>query len=144
MIYSLVLFFMLFAEAQVDKNIVFVVNRENPTNELTLEQIRNYYYKISRRWPNGEEVRFIDRSSPQLREVFLKKILRKTNSEVELFWIGQKLYTGNNAPLREASDRITIEFVSSFKGAIGYISLEAAHKAKNVKIINQFSNEDQD
>lgn len=122
------------ASAQ-DVEIVFIVNSENPVEVLSHADIRDYYYKIKKLWPSGESVRFIDRSSPVVRGTFLKKILRKSNADVELYWIGQKLYTGNSAPLREASDRATIQFVSSFRGAIGYISAEAAPNVKTVKIL---------
>lgn len=117
-------------------DIVFIVNSENPADEISVADIRDYYFKFKRRWPNGESVRFIDRSAPDIRETFLRKILHKSNSDVELFWIGQKLYTGNSAPLREASDRATIQFVSSFPGAIGYVTSEAASAAKNIKVIS--------
>lgn len=138
-------FLFLFAttgRAQNLEEIVFIVNTENPTEEISVADIRDYYYKIKKKWPNGESVRFIDRSAPGVRETFLKKFLRKSNSDIELFWIGQKLYTGNSAPLRELSDRAAIQFVASFKGALGYISAEAAETAKNVKILKPEINEE--
>lgn len=137
-LFSFLCFVILFAtgaRAQDPIEIVFIVNSENPAEEISIADIRDYYYKIKKKWPNGESVRFIDRSAQGVRETFLKKILQKSNSDVELFWIGQKLYTGNSAPLRELSDRATIQFVASFKGAIGYISAGSALNVKNIKIL---------
>ena len=103
--------------------ITFIVNIDNPSSEITYSDIRDYYFKKKRQWSNGESVRFIDRNlEASLHDTFVKTILKKSNSDVELFWIGQKLYSGDSAPLRKTSDNGTIEFVSSFKGAIGYIS----------------------
>ncbi len=116
--------------------LVFIVNAANPAAELSTNEIREIYFKRKRHWPDGESVRFIDRSpSSYLREFFLKRVIKKSNSDVELFWIGQKLYTGDSAPLRESSDYATIQFVSSFKGAIGYVSPEVSLADKNVKVI---------
>lgn len=107
-------------------DLVFIVNADNPVMEVSTPDIRDYYFKRKRQWPDGESVRFIDRNlEVPLRDTFVKNILKKTNSDVELFWIGQKLYSGDSAPLRKTSDHGIIEFVSSFKGAIGYISAAA-------------------
>ncbi|WP_409478916.1 hypothetical protein [Pseudobdellovibrio sp. HCB154] len=115
-------------------NIVFIVNTENHTEKITVAELRDYYFKRKRRWSNGETVRFMDRTAGPLRDAFLKKYIGKSNSDVELFWIGQKLYSGDSAPLKESSDITTMNFVGSLKGAIGYVS-EVTVLRKNVKII---------
>ncbi len=124
--------------AEAAEDIVFIVNADNPVTQITHNEVRDYYFKRKRVWPNSESVRFIDRNvDNQARRHFVKNILKKSNSEVEQFWIGQKLYTGDSAPLRETSDAGTIKFCSSFKGSIGYISAQAAETLTNttVKII---------
>lgn len=122
--------------AETASNLVFIVNSENPVTEVSVNDITDYYFKRKRQWPSGESVRFIDRSpASRVRDLFLKFVLKKTNSDVELFWIGQKLYTGDSAPLRETSDNATVQFVSSFKGAIGYVSAASILDEKNVKVI---------
>lgn len=115
-------------------DVVFIVNAQNPVEKLTVTEIRDYYFKRKRRWPNGESIRFMDRTNGPLRDVFLKKYINKTTSDVELFWIGQKLYSGDSAPLKEASDSTTMSFVSSLRGAIGYVA-ESTVLRKNVKAI---------
>lgn len=114
--------------------VVFIVNSENNTEKLTVAEVRDFYFKRKRRWSNGESVRFIDRTTGSLRDTFLKKYIDKTASDVELFWIGQKLYSGDSAPLKEASDSTTMSFVGSLKGAIGYVD-QATVLRKNVKVI---------
>lgn len=125
------------AHAQMKSDdVVFIVNTANPSSEISANEIRDYYFKRKRQWPSGESVRFIDRAmTSQIHDLFVKNILRKSNSEVELFWIGQKLYTGDSAPLREATDFSTIQFVSAFKGAIGYVSTSTSIADQNVKAV---------
>lgn len=115
-------------------NVVFIVNTQNPAEKITVSELRDFYFKRKRRWANGESVRFMDRTMGPLRDTFLKKYIGKSNSDVELFWIGQKLYSGDSAPLKESSDITTMSFVGSLKGAIGYVS-EATVLRKNVKTI---------
>lgn len=130
--------------AEPNNDIVMIVNKDNPVTSLSINEIKDYYFKRKRHWPDGSSVRFIDRSpGVAVREIFLKKILDKTSEDVDLFWIGQKLYTGDSAPLRETSDSMTIQFVSSFKGALGYISPTAVLPLNNVKIIKvEFAKKD--
>lgn len=128
----------LLSSAETTEEIVFIVNSENPISQLTTNDISDYYFKRKRIWPNLENVRFIDRSPENsLRHYFLKNVLKKSRGEVEQFWIGQKLYTGDSAPLGESTDQGTIKFCSSFKGALGYISPTSvtALTNKNVKTI---------
>lgn len=121
------------ALAQPD-DVVFIVNAENTAEKLTVTEIRDFYFKRKRRWNNGESIRFMDRTNEPLREIFLKKYINKSTSDVELFWIGQKLYSGDSAPLKEAFDSTAMSFVGSLKGAIGYVSVTAVVR-KNVKVI---------
>lgn len=123
------------SSADVD-DIVFIVNAKNTVNEISASTLRDFYFKRKRQWPDGESVRFLDRSTgSSVRNVFLKDVLKKTNSDVDLFWIGQKLYRGDSAPLRESSDSTTEQFVASFAGAIGYVSTSTILNSKNVKVV---------
>lgn len=128
--------------ALASEDVVFIVNAENNAEKLTASEIRDFYFKRKRRWNNGESVRFMDRTNGPLREIFLKKYIKKTTSDIELYWIGQKLYSGDSAPLKEASDSTTMSFVSSLKGAIGYVS-ESTILRKNVKVIKVESLEEE-
>jgi len=117
-------------------DIVFIVNAQNPVEKISLTALREYYLKVVPTWPDGSSVRFIDRdSSSSLRKKFLAKVVKKTPVDVDLYWIGQQIHTGNSAPLQEKTEFMTIEFVSTFKGAIGYISKDTPIKSKNVKVL---------
>lgn len=119
----LLILFSLQTNARAGESIAFIVNNSNSVMELSAVDILDYYMKKKRVWPNGTSVRFIDRGddSPE-RSFFLKNFLKQSGRDVELYWIGQKLATGNSAPLQASSDSLVEVLVSRFPGAIGYVS----------------------
>jgi ABC-type phosphate transport system substrate-binding protein len=117
------LFFNLFSLNAFADDISFIVNAQNPLVELSDVQISNYFLKKNRQWPNGIPVRFFDHmNDKEERKIFLQNYVKKSSREVELYWIGQKLYTGNSAPLQITSDFMMANVVARFPGAIGYVS----------------------
>ena len=54
-------------------DLVFIVNIQNPATEVSMSDIRDYYFKRKRRWPTGESVCFVDRN--------LKQFLRKYHAK---------------------------------------------------------------
>ncbi len=118
------------------EGVVIIVNAENPSDAIGTDELVDFYLKKKRQWPDGNSVRFIDRTddSPE-RKVFLKRIVGKTGREVDLYWIGQKLYSGDSAPMQVSSDAMTATLVSRLNGAIGYVSSQFAG-AKGVKKID--------
>ncbi|MES2964420.1 MAG: substrate-binding domain-containing protein [Bdellovibrionota bacterium] len=116
--------------------LVFIVNADNPVGAISEGDLREMFFKRKKSWPDGTAVRFIDRSSGSaIRQDFLKSILMKKSDEIEMYWIGQKLYSGDSAPLQQASDAMTIRFVESFKGAIGYVSSSTELSDRKVKAV---------
>lgn len=120
--------------ASVD-GITIIVHKENTAEKIKVADLADYFLKRKRHWPNGTQVRFIDRKPSPERKIFLEKILKKTAEEVDLFWIGQKLYSGDSAPVQSDSDKMSIHFVATFKGAIGYVSSRTVIDNENVKEI---------
>lgn len=107
----------------MSEEVIIIVNDQNSVTELTDEQVQNYFLKKSRQWPNGAPVRFFDlRDDKEERKIFLRTVIGKSAREIELYWIGQKLYTGNSAPLQISNDSMMAGVVARFPGAIGYVS----------------------
>lgn len=126
---------MTFAHAD---EITFIVNEQNPTLELTDVQVTNYFFKKVRQWPNGVPVKFFDQmNDKEERKSFLKDYMKRTSRDVELYWIGQKLYTGNSAPLQITSDFMMANVVARFPGAIGYVSssFQGAPGVKKITVV---------
>lgn len=117
------------------ENVVLIVSQKNPLDSLTTKELQDYFMKKDRTWPNGNAVRFFDhRDDNKNRKVFLDKYIKKTSREVELYWIGEKIYTGHIAPIQITSDSMMVKMVSRFPGGIGYVSKKFP-LPKTVKII---------
>ena len=103
---------------------------------LGLRDLIDYYQKKQREWPDGVLIRFIDRNpgSPE-RQTFLRDILHQSESDVDLFWYGEKFRSGTSIPIQVGSDDLVIEMVKSFRGAIGYVSSQSKIKGEDVKEI---------
>lgn len=85
-----------------------------------------------------DDVRFFDhRDEHPNRKLFLKKYIEKTSREVELYWIGEKIYTGNIAPIQITSDSMMVAMVSRFPGGIGYVSksFPLTKSVKTIKVV---------
>src|ERR1700722_17989953 len=90
-----------------ESGLVFIVNRDNPVGSITREDLIDYYEKRKRLWPDGSPVRFIDRETGSSeRARFLKECLMKTESDVDLFWFGQKLHSGDAMPIQIRSESL--------------------------------------
>lgn len=103
---------------------------------LSSAEVRDYFLKRKTQWPDGTPIRFIDweEGSP-IRGVFLEQVIKKSPRELELYWIGEKLYRGNSAPIKVDSPEMVITFVSKLAGAIGYLSEEGSARSGKVKRI---------
>jgi ABC-type phosphate transport system substrate-binding protein len=121
--------------ARATSDIVVIVNQKNPVTAIMASELEDYFMKRNRMWPNGTAVRFFDqRDENETRKIFLKKFVKKTSREIELYWIGEKIYTGNIAPIQITSDSMVTSMVSRFPGGIGYVS--SKYKIpKNIKTI---------
>jgi ABC-type phosphate transport system substrate-binding protein len=122
--------------AHAADDLVFVVNSQNAVSNLTLSELRDFYFKRRRTWPDGTAVRFIDAGDQtNARRIFLGRYLERSAKDINLYWIGQKLYSGDSAPLQESSDAMIVQFVGSLKGAIGYVSDSSVVTGKDVKTV---------
>ena len=111
------------ARAEDKAPLMIIVNPDNPIKEISAQEVSDFYLKKSRYWQDGSKIRFFDQASnSNLKSWFLQKILKKTPRELDLFWIGEKNFNGQGAPVVAPSDDMVISSVASLPGAIGYIS----------------------
>lgn len=116
-------------------NPVFIVHASSEVKELTASQIADFYFKRKRSWPNGTKVRFFDHGDSAVRNQFYRQILKKSARDVDLFWIGEKNFSGQGAPVAAPDDGMVISSVASVPGAIGYISDTEGEPLTGVKKI---------
>jgi ABC-type phosphate transport system substrate-binding protein len=127
---------MLCSDSRAESRIVFIVNRDNPATQISARDLVDFYEKKKRFWPDETPIRWVDRipGSPE-RDAFLKDIIKQSESSIDMYWYGQKLHSGDSIPLQVRSDEMVIEFVKSFKGAIGYVSSTTRLSGEPVKPI---------
>lgn len=119
------------------RKVAVVVNAENPVTELSVPEVRDYFLKRKTQWPDGKPVRFVDwEEGAAVRGAFLSEIVRKSARDLELFWIGEKLYHGNSAPIKVNSVEMVTAFVSRLAGAIGYVPGDAPLPSTKLKRID--------
>lgn len=125
-IFSLAIALLLSTGAAHSEEIVVIVNAANTTAEITDGELKNFFLKRKREWSDGTAVRFIDRKEGVAsRREFLSGYIGKSARDIELYWIGQKLYSGDAAPMQVDSDASVVSLVSALRGAVGYVSAES-------------------
>jgi len=108
--------------ASASAEIAIIVNAQNPVNGLTRSQVSDIFTKRTKNWPDGMPSKFFDRTDSEIRNDFLRTIIKKTPREMEIYWIGQKLYSGQSAPSQVSTNQMVEIMVSRFPGGIGYVS----------------------
>lgn len=111
-----------FSQLAAADQIVVIVNEKNPLQSINKAQLRDYFLKKTKSWPDGTPVKFFDRrEESRERNLFLNNFIERSSREVETFWIGQKLYTGHSAPTQVSTDSMVMALISRFPGAISYV-----------------------
>ncbi len=132
----LLLFAVLITKHALATEIVFIVNSTNPITELTQNEISEIFLKKQRHWKDGSAVRFFDRESASKERIeFLNRYIKRSSRNIDQYWIGQKLNTGNSAPAQLTSESLALALVARFTGAISYISSDRYKEVKGVKKI---------
>lgn len=114
---------------------VLVVNKNNPTSQLTVSELKRIYNGNIKLWNNGHNVIPVVLSdSDPLSINFVKRVF---GVDIE-FWRGlwiQKSLSGNaTPPHQEKNCSSVIKFVASEPGAIGFIKKESL--TSDVKVIS--------
>jgi ABC-type phosphate transport system substrate-binding protein len=107
-----------------DVRLVVVVNRQNPTASLTLDQVRRIFMKQQRLWPTGETIVPVDWDArTDMRRLFSMRVLGRTVREMAEFWVQQSVTRGVTPPSTLASGAAVVRFVATVPGAISYVPL---------------------
>lgn len=124
------------ATAAHARTLVVIAHPSVPANKIDRTELADYFMKRKRSWPSGQLVRPVDMvdGSPE-REMFLKSVLKRSAREMTRFWIGQKLYTGDYAPLQLDSKKAVLHFVATVPGALGYVMRTTSDDLQGVKIL---------
>lgn len=122
--------------------VAVIVNSSNQQKSVSVEEIRKLYTNAVLEWPDGTSVTLYDLAiNDPVRSVFSEAVLRKSPMNVAEEWAHLKITNqAKNPPVAIKSEALIVRRVSREKGAIGYVSLEAARQKEGVRIVNIFQN----
>ena len=106
-----------------EPRIAIVVNKANPTDSLSLVELRRIFMKQTRNWRNGDSVVPVDwEAASEMRKSFSRRVLNRTVTEMTEFWVQQNITNGQNPPSTQKSARALLRFVAGVPGAIAYVA----------------------
>jgi ABC-type phosphate transport system substrate-binding protein len=105
--------------------LAIVVHRSNPTDDLSLAELRSLFLGERQRWPNGRRITLVlqEPGQPE-REAALRLVYRMTEAEIGHHFL-RAVYRGQavSAPKTLSSADRVLRFVFNVPGAIGCVPL---------------------
>lgn len=122
------------------ETVAVIVNSSNPARSMSVEEIRRLYSNAALAWPDGAPVTLYDLAiGDSARALFSEKVLRKPPMDVAEEWAHLKITNqAKNPPIAIKSEALIVRRVARERGAIGYVSIEAARQKEGVRIVNIF------
>ncbi|NQV17265.1 MAG: hypothetical protein HQ534_01800 [Armatimonadetes bacterium] len=119
----LVIILMTLMSSKIQGQIAVVVAKNNPVNNLTLEELRRIYLGKVTTFSNGEKIILLQ-YEPLMKE-FYRIVLNKTPMKVRKHWIGVVFSGGSATPPREFTTIHQLsEILDKYSGVIGFIDWE--------------------
>lgn len=104
--------------AENPKDIIIVVNRASKVSSLSVDEIREYFLRIRRTWPDGKKVVPVNAKQPALRNLFRQKVLSMSGADEQRYWQDQMIRGGSDTPPEFDN---TLKATFSLPGAISYV-----------------------
>jgi ABC-type phosphate transport system substrate-binding protein len=103
-----------------------IVHKDNPVEKTSITEVRNYWMRrgAQKAWPILKTtVLPVDRKSttPE-KAVFYKKVVALSEADVEAYFAAKQYQSAESPPVKTATDRDVIQYVSDNRGAIGFIN----------------------
>ena len=112
------------AQTSQQPELAIIVNKSNPTDNISYSELREYFLAERSRWVNGgSKVRIVMRAPGQPeRDAVLHLIYNMNEKGFTSYFLGKK-FTGEvlEEPRQQNSTPDVIKFISYIPGAIGYV-----------------------
>jgi ABC-type phosphate transport system substrate-binding protein len=114
------------AVADDEPTIIVIVHPKSSVTRLDRKFLANAFLKKKTRWSDDTAIRPVDlASSSAVRREFSERFLGRTVTKVRRYW-NQVVFSGRGVPPPELdSEAEVVEYVTTHKGAIGYVSDQA-------------------
>lgn len=104
-----------------------IVNSSRAVQQLSNDQLADYFLKRAKKWPDGVAVTPVDLTmKSEVRRSFTEDVLANTVNEMLAYWERQIAAGRKTPPAVKGSDEGVVAFVKANPGAIGYVSTEAS------------------
>lgn len=121
-----------------EADLAVVVNLDNPSDSITVEEVINVFLGRSRQLAGGTKVIPIDQVEGEAARIeFYDKVVKKSPSQLNSYW-SRLIFAGKGRPPYALSnDQEVIEFVSANPSMIGYVDLTAVDDSVKVLLTIQ-------
>lgn len=103
-----------------------VVSLENPILGMTMENLQGAYLGEIKKWDDGSPIVPLNLiETHPASGLFRETVLKKTEADLEAFWIQQIFSEKGSPPVILKDEREVKEYIASHKGAIGYLRSSA-------------------
>jgi ABC-type phosphate transport system substrate-binding protein len=123
------------ARAQRTEPLAVVVNRANPTDDVSVAELRRIFRGQRSRWPSGRRVTLLMRDGAAPERAALLRFLYGLNEQDYRRGFIQAVFSGeaSDAPRMLASANGMLRFVFNAPGAVGYV--RASEVDSTVKVL---------
>ena len=127
---SLIVFLVSMASAEL----VIIVNKDNPANNIPMSKLKQVYTGDLKLWDNSKKVVPVDLSEKDPMAIkFVTTVLGVDMDTKRAYWI-KKVFSGAGTPPHvEKDEKSVVKFVATEAGAIGYVQKENVDNS--VKVI---------
>lgn len=126
----------LLCSSSVQAELAIIINNDNATNDITIEEVVSIFLGKSRNLPDGTKVVPIDQwEGEEARESFYHDVVKKTQSQLNSYW-SRIIFAGKGQPPFAVSDsREVMEFIAGNQNMIGYVDTDAVDESVKVILI---------
>ena len=129
-----VLTLLLLCASSVHAELAIIVNNDNATNDVSVEEVVNIFLGKSRNLPDGTKVVPIDQwEGEPARVAFYRDLVKKSQSQLNSYW-SRLIFAGKGQPpFAVSNSEEVMEFIAGNHNMIGYVDSDVVDET--VKVI---------
>jgi len=117
------------------EGIAVIVNPASKDSQINIKTVRKIFLGKSSQTDTGATIVAVDQKESNLKELFYKKVTRKTPVKLKLYWT-KKVMSGKGVKLQVVgNDDKVLEYVASHIDSISFISKEKVNDSVKVLLL---------
>jgi ABC-type phosphate transport system substrate-binding protein len=123
--------------SSAEQQLVVVVHKDNPTDQLSRSQLIDLYMGKYRAFPDGRRAEPVDiDNDDKLKEQFYLELVGMPLNRVNAYWSRVKFSGNARPPLQQSNQQAALQFLATTDSAITYIF--ASNVTNDVKVVYRF------